>query len=102
MLYKLQQATQKVGLKISCDETNDDQPCSLVEKVIIEDTAIEIVGKYINLGHEMRISRDNQTAELRRTAFGKLRDIFKTKIPTKLKRKSFDQCVLLVLMERRI
>jgi len=34
------------------------------EEVIIEDTAIEIVEKYIYLGHEMSISRDNQTAEL--------------------------------------
>ena len=32
------------------------------EKIIIEDTAIEIVEKYIYLGHAMRISRNNQIA----------------------------------------
>ncbi|XP_045459984.1 uncharacterized protein LOC123689085 [Harmonia axyridis] len=62
-----------------------------------------MVHSYIYLGHEVRIGRDNQTAELlRRTtlgwaAYGKLRDVFKSDIPTKLKRKAFNMCVLPVL-----
>jgi len=77
------------------------------EEVIIENTAIEIVEKYIYLDHEIRISKGNQITKLLRrktigwTALGKLCDIFKAKIPMKLKRKAFNQCVLpiLILME---
>lgn len=55
------------------------------------------------LGHEIKISRDNQTCEVQRrvslewTAYGKLREIFKSKLPICLKRKMFDQCILPVL-----
>jgi len=73
------------------------------KEVIIEETVIEKVEKYIYLGREMRMSRNNQTAELLRrriigwAAFGKLCDIFKAKVPMKLKRKAFNQCMLPIL-----
>lgn len=58
---------------------------------------------YKYLGHEIRINRDNQTQELLTrigltwVAFGNLRHMFKSDIAICLKRKVFNQCVLLVL-----
>jgi len=86
MLCKLQQTTLKAGLKINCNKTKMMTDHVPSEEVIIENSVIEIVEKYVYLGHEMGISRHNQTAELiRRKLFEKLRDIFKAKIPIKLK-----------------
>jgi len=101
MLCELQQITQKVGLKINYNKIKMMTNLVPNKEVIIEDAAVEIVEKYIYLGRKMRISRDNQIAELlrRRTircaVFEKLCDIFK--VPMKLKRKVFNQCVLPVL-----
>ncbi|CAG9839982.1 unnamed protein product [Diabrotica balteata] len=73
------------------------------ELIEIEKSPIELVEKYVYLGHEIRLTRDNQTCELLRrislgwAAFRKMRDIFKTNIPIHLKRKAFNQCVLPVL-----
>ena len=52
------------------------------EQIQIEDRVIEVVEKYLYLGHEIRIGRDNQTCEmlgrinLEWAAYGKLKDIF--------------------------
>lgn len=64
---------------------------------------IEEVASYKYLGHEVKITRDNQTCELHRrigltwAAFGKLKCALKSDIPMCLKRKVFNQCVLPVL-----
>lgn len=56
---------------------------------------MEEVNEYKYLGHEIRISRDNQTQELARrielgwAAYGRLKDVFNSGIPISLK-----SCVL--------
>jgi len=55
-----QQATQKVGLKINYNKMKMVINLVPSKEVIIEDIAIEMIKKYIYLGHEMRISRDKQ------------------------------------------
>jgi len=56
-----QQAAQKIDLRINCNKIKMMTNLVPSEEIIIEDTidTIEIVEKYIYLGHEMRISRDN-------------------------------------------
>jgi len=67
MLCKLQQATQRIGPKINYNKTKMMTNLSN-EEIIIEDTAIEIIEKYL----EMRISRNKQTAELLRRTIGSI------------------------------
>lgn len=64
---------------------------------------IHITYKYVYLEYETRVGSDNQTCRLHkklilgRAAFGELKDIFKTDLPTHLKWKVFLQSVLPVL-----
>ncbi|KAL3283461.1 hypothetical protein HHI36_006605 [Cryptolaemus montrouzieri] len=73
------------------------------ENIQIGDAEIEEVHAYKYLGHEIKISRDNQTCEIFRrvgltwAAFGKLSNILKSDIPICLKRKVYNQCVLPVM-----
>lgn len=103
MLHELSHACAEIGLKINFSKTKIMTNLVMSERIKIENTQIEEVDKYVYLGHEMRISRDNQTCELHRrinlgwAAYGKLRYIFRSDIPICLKRKVFDQCILPVL-----
>ena len=103
MVQELQQATSQIGLHINYSKTKMMTNMVLSEQVEAEGKQIQLVDKYIYLGHEVKLSRDNQTTELSRrislgwAAYGKLRDIFKTDISITLKRKAFNQCVLPVL-----
>ncbi|CAH2243454.1 jg9370 [Pararge aegeria aegeria] len=71
--------------------------------VIVENTALEIVDEYVYLGHTIQLGRSNSEKEVNRriqvgwAAFGKLCDIFSSKIPQCLKTKVFEQCVLPVM-----
>ncbi|CAH2269433.1 jg11741 [Pararge aegeria aegeria] len=75
---------------------------SLIEKVIVESTALEIVVEYVYLGHTVQLGKSNFEKEVNRrillgwAAFGKLRDIFSSKIPQCLKTRACEQCELLV------
>lgn len=103
-LSRLASASQQVGLKINTSKTQFMTNLVPNSNLLIEGKDIQQVTSYKYLGHEIRIGRDNQTCELERqiglfwAAFGKLRYIFKSNIPICLKRKVFDQCVLLVLI----
>lgn len=103
MLESLQTASRRVGLKINTSKTQFMTNLVVSNSITLEYSEIEQVSCYKYLGHEIRINRDNQTAELQRriglawAAFGNLRKIFKSDIPTCLKRKVFDQCILPVL-----
>lgn len=103
MIQELKNAIQVVGLRINLEKTKMMTNLVPNKLLSVDNNQIEMVHSYIYLGHEVRIGRDNQTAELlRRTtlgwaAYGKLRDVFKSDIPTKLKRKAFNMCVLPVL-----
>lgn len=66
MLEELQQAIHKVGLKINYNKTKMMTDLVPSEPITIENEKIEIVDKYIYLGHEIRINKDNQTCELSR------------------------------------
>lgn len=103
MLARLNTVSKSVGLKINMAKTQYMTNLVMSENIKLEGYNIEQVTSYKYLGHELRIGRDNQTCEISRriglawAAFGKLQYIFKTNIPTCLKRKVFDQCVLPVL-----
>lgn len=103
MLQELQQVCAEVGLHINISKTKFMTNLVPSGNILVDDKVIEMVDKYTYLGHEIRISRDNQTCELsRRTnlawaAFGKLRDVLKGDLPICLKRKVFNQCVLPVM-----
>ncbi|CAG9830961.1 unnamed protein product [Diabrotica balteata] len=103
MLQDLQRVSQKVGLEINFAKTKMMTNLVPSGPLKLENWNIETVDKYIYLGHEIQISRDNQTCELSRrialgwATFGKIKDVFKENIPIKLKRKAFNQYVLPVL-----
>lgn len=103
MCERLYHASMQVGLKINYSKTQVMTNLVLSENINIAGTTIEQTSAYKYLGHEIRLSRDNQTNELIRrigltwAAYGKLRDVFKSDLPVCLKRKVFDQCVLPVL-----
>lgn len=75
-------------------------PC---EPVKIGNMCVKTVNKYVYLGHDIRIDRDNQTCEMSRTitldwaAYGKMRELFKENIPISLKKKAFNKCIIPVL-----
>lgn len=66
----------------------------------IESSNVQADREEAEQGHEIRIGKDNQTCEIYRriglswAAFGKMRDVFKKNIPICLKRRSYEQCVL--------
>lgn len=103
MLEDLQEVCDRVGLKINISKTKYMTNLVPSGNITIGDEEVELADKYIYLGHEIRISRDNQTCELRRritlswAAYGKMREVFKSNIPMCLKRKAYNQCILPVM-----
>lgn len=103
LLQDLQRSCARVGLKINFSKTQYMTNLVLAKNISTYGTQIEQVYAYKYLGHEIKLGRDNQTAELNRrigltwAAYGKLKEVFKSDIPMCLKRKVFDQCVLPVL-----
>lgn len=103
MLTSLHAACKDVGLKINFAKTQFMTNLVLSQNISVDNAYIEQVVRYKYLGHELKITRDNQTSELHRrigltwAAFGKLRDVFKSEMPICLKRKVYNQCVLPVL-----
>lgn len=101
MLNGLNDASQRVGLRMNLDNTkimsnSRVNPAS----VTVEHALIETVKEYIYLGQKIQLGRSNFDKEADRriqlgwAAFGKLRYIFTSDIPQALKTKVFDQCVL--------
>lgn len=66
MLIDLKNASKKVGLQINYSKTKMMTNLVPSELIKVDGSRIELVEKYIYLGHEVRISRDNQTCELTR------------------------------------
>lgn len=72
-------------------------PSSLI---VIWGPQIDQVEKHIYIGHKLKITRANQTAELTRSvilgwaAYGKLGDLFKTNMIIDLKSRDFNRYVL--------
>lgn len=103
LLETLYLSSLEVGLKMNMAKTQIMTNLVLSESIAVAGKAIEQTVSYKYLGHEICIGRDNQTIELNRRirltweAFGKLSHVFKSDLPTCLKRKTFDQCILPVL-----
>ena len=104
MLNDLSRVSQQVGLKMNMSKTKIMCNAHVsLHPVIVENSALEIVDEYIYLGHMVQLGRSNFEKEVNRriqlgwAAFGKLRDIFSSKIPQCLKTKVFEQCVLPVM-----
>lgn len=101
MVQELAEASQKIGLHMNINKTkvmtNNQEDR---RDIIINEKVIERVDKYVYLGHEMKVGKENQEAEVKRrvtagwSAFGKLNQVWKTKIPSELKAKVFNQCVI--------
>jgi len=97
----LQQTTEKIDLKINYNKIKMMINLVSSEKVVIEDNAIEIVEEYIYLGHEMKIRREIQTAELLRRR-NMVRNVWENtryiqnQSPNEAK-KAFNQCMLPIL-----
>lgn len=103
MLRELHAAAKRVGLSINFNKTKLMTNLVPSKNIEINGTNIETAEKYVYLGHEISIGRDNQTNELQRrislgwAAFGKLRNVLKSDMPISLKRKTFNTCILPVI-----
>ncbi|CAH2264014.1 jg16397 [Pararge aegeria aegeria] len=104
MLNDLSRVSQQVGLRMNMSKTKIMSNAHVpLHPIIVGSSALEIVDEYIYLGHTIQLGRSNFEKEVNRriqlgwAAFGKLRDIFSSKIPQCLKTKVFEQCVLPVM-----
>lgn len=100
MIGDLERICAKIDLKKNLKKTKYMINLIPSEQLNISHQSVELVDKYVYLGHEIRIERDNQTGEtkgritLAWAAYGALRDVFKNIIPIDMKRRVLDQCVL--------
>lgn len=99
-INELNIACNEVGLKMNLAKTkimyNEliDQ-----EEIQIDNTTLEIVDKYIYLGHLIHNSGSlfpeiNRRIKLAWRSFGRNTVIFKSRMPFYLNKRSFDQCIL--------
>ncbi|XP_071568106.1 uncharacterized protein [Temnothorax nylanderi] len=91
-------ASAKVGLKMNLQKTRILSPD--VVRFSVGDQTLEIVDRYVYLGHGIKLGKDNQTTEITRrmgltwAAFGRLSFIIKDPtVPIDLKRKIYETCV---------
>ena len=103
MLNQLNKESKKVGLKINIEKTkimlNQHSTPINIHK---EGSTIEKVEQFNYLGHRLELNGSMEGEMKRRiqlswSAFNKLSEVFKSKLPLCLKRKTFNQCILPVL-----
>ena len=104
MLEDLNRVSQQVGLKMNMDKTKVMSNVHVVPTpVSVGNSTLEVVDGYVYLGQTVQLGRSNFEKEVNRriqlgwAAFGKLRNVFSSKIPQCLKTKVFNQCVLPVM-----
>jgi hypothetical protein len=104
MLCELDEESNKIGLEINLKKTQVMYTENTDQVMKIKNEIIQKVDKYIYLGQELKVTKENQLTEIHRrvrlgwAAFKKLDYILKNKkIPQNLKTKVFDQCILPVL-----
>ncbi|CAH2268029.1 jg10217 [Pararge aegeria aegeria] len=92
MLKDLSRVSQQVGLRMNMSKTKIMSNAYVpLYPIIVGSSALEIVDEYIYLGHTIQLGRYNFEKEVNRriqlgwAAFGKLSDIFSSKIPECLK-----------------
>ncbi|KAL0882120.1 hypothetical protein ABMA27_000683 [Loxostege sticticalis] len=100
MLDGLSRASQQVGLKMNMDKTKIMSNVRVAPTPLkVGDSALEVVDEYVYLGQTVQLGKSNFEKEVNRriqlgwAAFGKLRDIFSSKIPQCLKTKVYDHSV---------
>lgn len=99
-MLQLNDAVQEIGMTINFEKYKIMTNIVPSDQIQINNNEIELVDKCAYLGHEIRITRDNQACELnRRTTLGRTayekRDIFEANILIRLKQK---ECILQVLI----
>jgi hypothetical protein len=99
MLKQLDTESSKLGLKMNMKKTKVMFNKYAPERAVtINGSVVERVEEYVYLGQLVTTDSD-KTAEIKRRmaagwgAFGKYRDIMKSKMPMCLKRKIYNQCV---------
>lgn len=104
MIQELNDASLRVGLEMNLDKTKIMTNMNGHNiNITVNQTTIEQVGKYVYLGQEIRMGKENQTCEIFRriklmwAAYSKLDFAFKMKISAEQKARIFDQCILPVL-----
>ncbi|CAG4950935.1 unnamed protein product [Colias eurytheme] len=105
MLEELHDASLAIGLRMNMLKTKFmSNSKNITPAITIYGQNIDRVEEYVYLGQMVTLDRNAQTREVDRriqlgwAAFGKLSDVFKDKqIPTFLKRRTFEQCILPVM-----
>ncbi|KAH1015706.1 hypothetical protein HUJ04_007048 [Dendroctonus ponderosae] len=101
-IRELHQASMAVGLEINLDKTKVLSHSRIA--MTVNSFVLEVVERYVYLGHTIMLGAENQTAQISRriglswAAFGKLghilKDIYIPNIPISLKRKVYNVCIL--------
>ncbi|XP_062528975.1 citron rho-interacting kinase isoform X4 [Bombyx mori] len=104
MLGDLSRVSQQVGLKMNMDKTKIMYNVHVAPTIVtVGSSTLEVVDEYIYLGQAVRLGRSNFEREVSRriqlgwAAFGKLHNVFSSKIPQCLKTKAYNRCVLPVM-----
>ncbi|KAG1669363.1 putative uncharacterized transposon-derived protein F52C9.6 [Nymphon striatum] len=103
MVEELRTASSKVGLEINLSKTKVMFNRNIeIQPIMTGNVALDQVDRYIYLGQLISIHRDWEPEVRRRVAlgwlaFGRLNNVWSSKLPLCLKRKVYDQCVLSVL-----
>ncbi|RVE53061.1 hypothetical protein evm_002359 [Chilo suppressalis] len=103
MIHELNEASLNVGLEMNLSKTkimtNDPIPFTIK----VNQSVIEKVEKYVYLGQEIKMGKENQLNEIDRrirlmwAAYAKLGFAFKMNLTAVQKARLFDQCILPVL-----
>ena len=101
MLEDLRNPSQQVGLKMNLDKTKIMSNAHVTPAPVnVGNVTLEVVDHYVYLGHTIQFGKSNFEKEISRriqlgwAAYGKLRNIFASRLPKCLKTKVFNQCVL--------
>ena len=104
MIHELHETSLAIGLEMKLDKTKVmTTECKDSTKITVGGTEIERVSKYVYLGQEMKIGKENQTNEINRrirlgwAAYSRLSFVFQMKLSVQQKAQIFDQCILPVL-----
>ncbi|CAB3231006.1 unnamed protein product [Arctia plantaginis] len=104
MLADLDGVSQQIGLKMNMDKTKIMSNVHVAPTpIVVGNSVLEVVDEYVYLGQTVQLGKSNFEKEVNRrirlgwAAFGKLRNVFTSKIPQCLKTKCFNQCVLPVM-----
>ena len=101
MLQELDKASRKCGLKMNTIKTKIMAGTTRTTKAVyVNGIQLDQVEDYVYLGQRFTLIEKNQDNEIRRRikagwqAFGRHSTIMKGTLPTCLKRKVFNQCIL--------